>query len=343
MAVNRNGGMPTYESIVRDIRAGIWKPVYYLMGEESYFIDKLSDFIVSHAISEEDRDFNLITLFGADVDVSTIVNRAKAYPMGAPRLVVVVKEAQQVRNIEQLAYYLQDPQSSTVLVLCHKNGSLDRRKKLASEIERTGVLFESKKYKDYQLPAFIRSYMKEHHLAVTAKVESMLTDYVGADLCRLTGELEKLTLFMPKGKTTVEAEDIERVIGVSKDFNYFELQDALVKKDVFKANQIAKYFDENPKNNPIQATLVMLFRFYSKLMLAYYSPARTEKGIAEWIGMSDWQVRENIMPAMRNYSGTKVMRILSFIRQTDARSKGVDNPNTSSGDLLKELLYYILH
>lgn len=340
---NKTATGVTYEGILRDVTAGIWKPIYYLMGEESYFIDRLADFLVEKALKKEERDFNLITLFGADVDIATVINTAKGYPMGAQRLVVVVKEAQQIKDIEQLVFYARQPQPSTVLIVCHKHGVLDRRKKLSGVIEKVGVLFESKKYRDYQLPAFIREYLKRKEITIDTKGATMLADYVGADLSRLSGELDKLVLSMPQGQKIVTPELIETNIGVSKDFNYFELQDALVKKNVFKANQIAKYFDSNPKENPIQATLTMLFKFYAKLMLAYYAPQKTEKGIASWVGMTDWQVRENILPAMKNYSGVKVMQIIGQIRRTDAKSKGVDNPNTSNGELLRELIFFILH
>ena len=333
----------SYESIVRDISAGVLRSVYCLMGDEPYFIDRIADYVVEKALAPDERDFNLITLFGFDCDVATVINSAKGYPMGAKRLVVLVKEAQQIKNLDQLVYYLQRPQPSTVLVICYKNGVIDRRKKLAGMIEKNGVLFESKKIRDYQLPSFIHDYLKRRHLSIDVKGAAMLADSVGPDLFRMSGELDKLTLAMPAGQTVITPELIEKNIGVSKDFNYFELQDALVKKDVFKANQIAKYFDNNPKDNPIQVTLTMLFRFYSKLMLAYYSPQKNEKGIADWLGMNEWQVRENILPAMRNYTGVKVMRIIGQIRRTDARSKGINNPSTTNGELLKELIFFILH
>ncbi len=332
-----------YESIVREVQSGVFRPVYYLMGAESYYIDRIADFVVSRALRPEERDFNLIMLYGADVDAAQVINAAKGYPMGAERLVVCVKEAQHIRDIEQLTYYLQKPQPSTVLVVCHKNGTLDRRKKLAALVEKVGVLYESKKLYDSQLPAFIRDYLKRKGLAIDPKAATMMADFVGTDLNRMAGELDKLAIAVPENQKTVLPELVESLIGVSKDFNNFELQEALVVKDVLKANRIINYFDSNPKENPIQVTLSTLFKFYSNLMLAYYAPDRTEHGVAQWLGLADWQVRRNIMPAMRNYTGVKVMHIISEIRRTDARSKGVDNPGTSSGDLMKELLYFILH
>lgn len=333
----------TYETIIRDVRGGDIKPVYYLMGEESYYIDRVSDFIVASLLQPEERDFNLITLFGAETNIETVINSAKGFPMGAQRLVVVVKEAQNLSGLERLEFYLRNPQPSTVLLFCHKNGALDRRKKIATLIEKAGVLYESKKLYDSQLPAFIRDYLKRKHLAVDTVAAEMLANYVGADLNRLAGELDKLALSLPSGEKTVSPALVESNIGISKDFNIFELQDALVQKDVLKVNRIANYFDKNSKANPIQKTLPALFRFYTQLMLAYYAPEKTEKGIAAWLGLTDWQVRKNIMPAMQRYTGTKVMRIIGEIRKADARSKGVDNPGTANGELMKELLFFMLH
>ena len=324
----------TYETIIRDVRGGDIKPVYYLMGEEGYYIDRVADFIVATLLQPEERDFNLITLFGAETNIETVINSAKGFPMGAQHLVVVVKEAQNLSGLERLEFYLRNPQPSTVLLFCHKNGALDRRKKIATLIEKAGVLYESKKLYDSQLPAFIRDYLKRKRLAVDPVAADVLASYVGADLSRLSGELDKLVLSLSSGEKTVTLALVESNIGISKDFNIFELQDALVQKDVLKVNRIANYFDKNPKINPIQKTLPALFRFYSQLMLAYYAPEKTERGIAAWLGLTDWQVRKNIMPAMQRYTGTKVMKIIGEIRRTDARSKGVGNPGTANGELM---------
>ena len=333
----------THEDIIRDVRAGNIKAVYYLMGEESYYIDRVADFLVASVLKEEERDFNLITLFGADTDIDTIINSAKGFPMGAQRLVVLVKEAQNLQNIDRLEYYLKQIQPSTVLIFCHKNGTLDRRKKIAGLIEKNGVLYESKRLYDSQLPTFIRDYLKRKHLAVDPAAASMMAEFVGSDLNRMAGELDKLCIAVPAGEKIVTPEMVERNIGVSKEFNIFELQEALAQKNILKVNEIANYFDKNQKANPIQKTLPTLFKFFSNLMLAYYSPDKSEKGIAAWLGMADWQVRRNVMPAMQKYSGVKVMKIIGEIRRTDARSKGVGNPSISSGELMKELFFFILH
>ena len=333
----------TYEEIVRDLKNRVYKPVYYLMGEETYYIDKISDYISDTVLTDEEKEFNLMVMYGGDVDVATIVNAAKRYPMMSEHQVVVVKEAQNVKGMEGLSFYLQKPLMSTILVICHKHGVLDRRKKLAAEIEKIGVLFESKKLKEAQLPGFVASYLKRKSVDIEPKAAEMMAEFVGADLSRMAGELEKLVITLPPGSRRVTPEQIERNIGVSKDYNNFELRNALVVRDVLKANRIIKYFEENPKNNPIQTTLSVLFGFFSNLMLAYYAPEKTEQGIAEQLGLkSTWQARE-YMNAMRQYSGVKVMEIIGEIRYCDARSKGVDNVSLENGDLLRELIYKILH
>ena len=333
----------TCDDILKELRAKQYRPVYYLMGEEPYYIDLIADYITDNILTETEKEFNLTVVYGADVDIATVINAAKRYPMMSEHQVVVVKEAQNIRNMEELSYYLQKPLLSTILVICHKHGVLDRRKKLAAEIEKTGVLFESKKVKDAQLPAFITSYMKRKGIDVEPKATAMLADFVGADLSRLTGELEKLIITLPKGHTRVTPEQIEKNIGISKDYNNFELRSALVEKDVLKANKIIKYFEENPKTNPIQMTLSLLFGFFSNLMLAYYAPEKSEQGIANMLGLrTPWQAKD-YLATMRRYNGVKTMQIIGEIRYADAKSKGVGNPSLSDGDILRELVFKILH
>lgn len=345
---------PTHEAIIRDVRAGKIAPVYYLMGEESYYIDKLSDFLVDSLLQPEERDFNLLTFFEGDqertrgeatrtIDFKTVCQAAMGFPMGAQRLVVLVKEAQKLKNVEALEEYMKQPQPTTVLIVCHKYGVLDRRKAVAKLIEKNGVLYESSKLRDYQLPAWIRDYCARKRQAVDTRAAEMLAEFVGGDLHRLSGELDKLLISLPQGGGTITPDLVAHHIGVSKEFNIFELTDALGRKDVVKVHQIANYFEKNPKQNPIQMTLPVLFRYFSQLMLAYYAPEKTKGGIAAWVNVSEWQAERNIMPAMRMYSGRKVMDIIGAIRRTDARSKGVDNPSIPPGDLMKELLTFILH
>lgn len=333
----------TYEEIVRNLKNRVYSPVYFLMGEEDYYIDRISDYIMDTVLSEVEKEFNLTVLYGADTDMAGVINAAKRYPMMSEHQVIVVKEAQGLKGMEDLVYYLQKPLLSTILVFCYKHGTLDRRKKITAEIEKAGVLFESKKLKDTQLPGFISSFLKRKKVEIEPKASEMIAEFVGTDLNRLAGELEKLIITLPPGATRITPEQIERNIGISKDYNNFELRSALIEKDVLKANRIVKYFNDNPKNNPLQLTLAVLFNFFSNLMLAYYAPEKTERGIAAQLGLrSPWQSRE-YMAAMRRYKGIKVMQIIEAIRTCDAKSKGIDNSSMSDGDLLKELVYVILH
>ena len=333
----------TYEEIVRNIKNRIYAPVYFLMGEEDYYIDRISDYIMDTVLTETEKEFNLTVLFGMDTDITAVINAARRYPMMSEHQVVVVKEAQNLKNLDSLSFYLQKPLSSTILVFCYKHGSLDRRKKLVAEIEKTGVLFESKKLKDAQLPGFISSYLKRKKIEIEPKASEMMSEFVGADLNRMAGELEKLVITLPAGQRRITPEQIERNIGISKDYNNFELRNALIVKDVLKANQIIRYFSENPKNNPLQMTLAVLVNFFSNLLLAYYAPQKNDQGIAAFLGLrSPWQARD-YLNAMQKYSGSKVLQIINAIRNCDAKSKGVDNPSTPETELLRDLIFFILH
>lgn len=341
MAVKKEG--VTYDEIVRSVRAGNFAPVYYLMGEEAYYIDKVSEFIVDTALKEEEKDFNLTVCYGTDVTADEVINAAKRFPMMAERQVVLVREAQSLPGKERLSFYLEHPQPSTVLIFCHKHGVLDKRKKLAADIQKTGVLFESKKLYDSQLPGFVTTYLRRKGVAMEQNAVMMVCESVGSDLSRLSGELDKLMLVLPEGETRIGAAFVEQHVGISKDFNNFELVSALVAKDVLKVNRIVKYFNDNPKNFSLQLTLSVMFGFFSNLMVAYYAPQRTEEGIADWVEQPRWQVARNILPAMQKYSGVKVMQIIGKLRETDAKSKGLGNTIATPGDLLKELAYFILH
>lgn len=333
----------TYEEIARNLKNKIYSPVYFLMGEEDYYIDRISDYIMDTVLTETEKEFNLTLLYGSDTDIVSIINAARRYPMMSKYQVVIVREAQNLKNLDELIHYLQKPMSSTILVMCYKHGTLDRRKKITAELEKAGVLFESKKLKDTQLPGFISSYLKRKQVEIEPKASEMMAEFVGTDLNRMAGELEKLIITLPAGQKRITAEQIERNIGISKDYNNFELRNALIEKDVFKANQIVKYFEDNPKNNPLQVTLAVLFNFFSNLMLAYYAPDKSDQGIASQLGLrSPWQAKD-YMAGMRKYTGVKVMQIIGAIRTCDAKSKGIDNPSTPDGELLRELVYFILH
>ena len=335
----------TYESVMHDLKARDFKPIYYLMGDESYYIDKISDWIAENVLQPEEKDFNQTVLFGSDVNASQIVDAAKRYPMMSEYQVIIVKEAQNVKNVEPIEKYLKAPMSSTILVMCHKNGTIDGRKReYVKAIQQAGVLFESKKLRERDLPSFIEQYLKAREASIDPKSTQMIADAIGADLSRLTGELDKVLLGLPEQDRRVTPQVVEDQIGVSKDYNAFEFRDAIVNRNILKANQIIKYFDENPKAGGLYALLPMLFNYFQNLMLSYYCPQKdSQEALAQWLDMkSPWGVRD-YMTGMRNYSGMKVMQIISKIREIDAKSKGLDNPNTPPGELMRELIFFTLH
>ena len=333
----------TYETIMSELKSGTFRPVYYLMGEEGYFTDRITDYIMENALNEFERDFNMTVYYGLDTDIDTIVTAAKRFPMMAERQVIVVKEAQLLRNIDSLLYFLQAPQPTTVLVFAHKNGSLDKRKKVATELERSGVVLDSKKMRDDQLPAFINGYLREKGLVADNKSVLMMRESVGADLSRMAGEIDKLAIALPAGSVNITPELVEEHIGISKEYNNFELQNALVNKDILKANKIIQYFARNPKKNPIQMTLALLFSFFSNVMMCYYAPDKSERGVAEFLGLrSSWGVGD-YLKAMKNYRAVHVMEILHLIRLADAQSKGAEGTQLPDGEIMRELMYKILH
>lgn len=326
-----------------ELKSGIYHPVYYLMGEEGYYTDKITDYIIENSLTEVERDFNLTIFYGLESDIDTIVTAAKRFPMMAERQVIVVREAQLLKNIDNLLFYLQNPQPTTVLLFAHKNGSIDKRKKVAAELERKGVVLDSKKMKDEQLPAFINACMREKGLTADNKSVQMIRESIGADLSRIAGEIDKLAIALPQGTTAITPELVEEHIGISKEYNNFELQNALVNKDIYKANKIINYFARNPKKNPIQMTLALLFSFFSNVMMSYYAPDKSERGVAEFLGLrSTWGVGDYIK-AMRNYKAVHVMEILHLIRLADAQSKGAEGTQIPDGEIMRELLYKILH
>lgn len=333
----------TFDSIARDLRAGRVSPVYYLMGEEPYYIDRLSHLIVHTLLKPEEQDFNLDLMYGNETTIDQVVERAHAYPMMAERRVVLVREAQGLRSMDALEPYLHHPSPTTVLVFCHKHGKLDARKSVSKLIQQTGVVFESKRLYDNQLPGFIAQYLRGEGCEAEGKAVQMLSNHVGADLGRLVSELDKLLLSLPNGERRITAQMVESLTGISKDYNSFELVDALARKDVGKAYQIVSYFKGNPRSFAFPQVLSNLFTFFSDLLTAFYAPDKSEQGIADFLGRQRWKVRQEIMPAMQKYSGVKVLHILGEIRKKDAASKGVGGCKTPHGELLSELIFFVLY
>lgn len=333
----------TYMDIVKDVRAGKFAPVYLLMGEEDYYIDKLSQYILEQSLKPEERDFNYDLLYGAETRANDIISIARQFPMMADRRVVMVREFQALSDKDTLLAYVRNPNPTTILVLCHKHGKLDGRRSIGAEIRKQGVAFESRRLYDRELPAFVTSYMQRQQKTIEPAAVEMLCDHVGSDLGRLAAEMNKLLMALPQGETRVGAALVEELTGVSKDFNNFELQSALALRDVYKANRIVKYFDSNPRSFALPATLSSLFNLFSDALLAYFAPSQTDDGIAQYLGRTTWVARQAVIPVRRNYSGEKLMNIISEIRRIDGKSKGVGGCKTLPGDLLKELVFFILH
>lgn len=334
----------TFQAIMQDLKNRNFAPFYLLIGEESYYIDTISNYIASHVLLPEECDFNQTICFGSDVTAVQVTDMAKRYPMMAEFQVIIVKEAQNIRSLEALEGYLKKPVKSTILVWCHKNGKIDTRKKVIGLAQAMGVVFESKKLRDYQLPEFIQNYLKSKKATIDPKSCQMIANHIGSDLSRIVSELDKILIYLPNDNRRVTPDIVEKEIGVSKDFNAFELRNAIVSKDIFKANQIIKYFDNNPKAGSLYSFLPLLFSFFQNLMILHYTPNKSsEQDIARALDLnSTWGIKD-LITGLKNYSARKTMDIISKIREVDGKSKGLDNPYTGAGELMKELIFYVLH
>jgi len=312
------------------------------MGEEPYYIDVLSDFIQNNILSDTEKEFDQTILYGKDVDINTVINAAKRYPMMGTHQVLIVKEAQLIKDWDNLVHYLSKPLKSTILVFCYKYGTPDKRKKWVLELNKVATVYESSKLRDYEVGSWISKYCKSKNVAIDEKAAAMLSDFLGTDLSKLVHELEKLVLTKPAGMQSITPELVEKNIGISKDFNVFELQAALINRDVLKANRIIHYFSENKKANPMVLVLAQLFKFFSELMLYHYLPDKSQGAVASELKINPYFVKD-YQKASQVFGAWKTMNIISFIRDTDSRYKGIDNPSTDEGDLLKELIFKILH
>jgi len=332
----------TYEEIISELKNRQFRPIYFLYGEEAYYIDKISDFILENVLTTDEREFNQTVLYGKDVDIRTVINYAKQFPMMSEYQVVVVKEAQNIKSFDDLQFYAQKPLNSTILVLCYKYGKPDMRKKFMTEVAKTGVTFESKKLYDNQIPTFIANYLRNKSVSIDTKATMMIAEFLGADLGRVVSELDKLLISKPANTQMITPELVEKNIGISKDFNNFELQAALINRNVLKANRIVHYFEQNPKDNPLVVTLTVLFGFFSNLFLYHYLPNKSPGTVAAELKINPYFTKDYELAA-RNFSGIKTMQIIALIRECDARGKGFGNVSASQGELLKELIYKILH
>lgn len=333
--------MEEVKQLVADIKNKNLKPIYFLMGEEPYYIDKISDFVENQVLDEAERGFNQMVLYGRDVSVEDIVGNAKRYPMMAEYQVVIVKEAQDLsRTIEKLASYAENPQPTTVLVINYKYKKLDKRKALYKTIKKTGVVFESKKLYENQVADWIRRVLSPKDYTISPKAAQMLVEFLGTDLSKINNELEKLQIILPKG-SQITPEVIEENIGISKDFNNFELRKAIGEKNAKKAYQIVNYFADNPKDNPMVVTVSLLFNFFSQLLHFHGLKDKSPRHVASALRINPYFVNEYISAA-KYYPMRKVSSVVSVLREFDVKSKGVGSNAVPQGDLLKELLIKIL-
>lgn len=337
----------TADEILQKLKQKQYAPVYFLQGEEPYYIDLISDYIEKNALSEMDKGFNQVVLYGKDTDVLTILSQAKRYPMMAERSVVIVKEAQSILDIEKengikaLEAYLQNPLPSTVLVFAFKHKLLDGRKSLSKTMNKHAVMLTTKKLYDNQIPAWINNYIKDKKLQISPKAVQMLAEYIGADLSRQANEIDKLTINLKEGQT-IDDKLVQENIGISKEYNIFELQTAIINQDALKANRIINYFEANPKANPLIPNLNLLFSFFSKVLTGFFAEDKSDGGIAKTLGVSPYFAKD-YLNAMRTYNFQRTRQIIHFIRIADLQSKGIVGGNMSDGAILKELIFKILH
>lgn len=332
----------TYEDIISDLKKRIFKPVYFLAGDEPYFIDLITGFIGEKVLPEQEKAFNQLVLYGEDTTIQSIIDTARRFPMMASHQVVIVKEAQSLKKIEDLAFYLEKPLLSTILVLNYKYKAIDKRTKLFKALETNGVYFESKRLRDNQIPPWIERYLMAGGIKIDPFASAMLTEFLGTDLHKIVNELDKLLITLPAGKKVITTELIEKNIGISREYNNFELQKAIGEKNILRANRIINYFSENQKDNPITLTIASLFSLFVRILAYHYITDKSKNNVAAILKVNPFFVRDYETAAAR-YNIPKTVRVIELLRIFDLKSKGCGDTGTESGDLLKELIYKILH
>jgi len=331
----------TFNQIIGDLKNKIYRPVYFLSGEEPYYIDEISNFIENNVLTDIEKEFNQTIIYGRDTNINSIVSNAKRFPMMANYQVVIIKEAQYVENLEELDSYIENPLNSTLLVINYKYKKIDKRKSFYKKVAKKGILFESPKFYDNKIPGWISNYIKEKGYTITPKASIMLTEFLGTNLSKIVNEIGKLIINVPKN-AQIDDVLIEKNIGISKDFNIFELQKAIGSKNVLKANQIAHYFAANPKDNPLVKTIVLLYSYFTKTLIYHQLIDKSSRNAASELGIVPFFLNDYKIAA-RNYSFQKLTRIISYLKEYDLKSKGVNSISTTDGELLKELLFKILH
>ncbi len=330
-----------YKTIISNLKKKIYHPIYFLWGEEPYYIDKISDYIAENVLTDAEKGFNQTIFYGKDTEVYTIIEASRRFPMMANQQVIIVKEAQDVKKIEELKAYTANPLNSTILVLNYKYKKLDKRTAFAKSLDKNGVIFESKKVYENKIPGWIETYLHDSQYDITPQAAVMLAEYIGADLSKVANELNKLVIALPKN-TKITPEHIEKNIGISKEYNVFELQNALGERNILKANKIINYFGANPSSNPIQRTISSLYMFFAKLFMYHFLPDKSERSVAASLGLHPF-IAKSYVAAARKYNPKKLYQIVGILRDYDMKSKGFGNSSTTASDLQKELIYKILH
>lgn len=331
-----------FAEILGDLKNKIYRPVYFLHGEEEYFIDVICDYIAENVLSEADREFNQIVLYGKDTDEQTIIDTARRYPMMANYLVVIVKEAQVLQNIDLLADYFENPVKSTILVLCHKHKAYDNRKALAKRADKSGVNFRSDRLYDSKVPAWINEQLKADGFAISPGGARLLTASLGNDLSKIQNELGKLVLNLKPGQV-IDENIIEENIGISKEFNIFELQNAMGEGDMYKVNLICRHFGANPRTYPFVLTLTLLYQFFSKLLIFHSLKNKSSnQAVGAEIGVHHFFVKD-YRTAARRFTPDRILRSISLLREYDMKFKGVNNSTTNEGELLREMIFKMMH
>jgi DNA polymerase III subunit delta len=332
----------TFEGIMSDLRNRIYKPVYFLAGEEPYYIDIITSYIEENLLPEAEKAFNQMIIYGDGSSVASVTETARRFPMMSNHQVIIVKEAQNLKKIEDLAYYVEKPLNSTILVFNYKYKTLDKRTKLYKLIDSSAVYFESNRLRDYQVPQWIEKYLMVKGIKAEPSASAMLTEYLGTDLHKIVNELDKLLITLPAGKPVVTTDLIEKNIGISKDYNNFELQKAVGERNILKANMIVHYFADNPKDNPVNLTIASLFSYFSKLLTYHYLTDKSRNNVAAILKINPFFVRDYEVSAEK-YNAKKTVQIISLLRTYDMKSKGFGDLSSTHGDLLKELVYKVLH
>lgn len=330
------------EELMMDLQKKIYNPVYFLSGDEPYYVDKITEYFMQNVLTEAEKAFNLTVIYGKDSDGPSVINHAKRFPMMANYHLVIVKEAQELKDFDKLIHYIEKPLKSTILVINYKYKDPDKRKKIFKSLQENAVYYVSKKLYDNKIPDWIVKTLGRKKYKIEPKAAALLSEFVGNDLSKISNEIEKLLIVLPDPSHTINASDIEKNIGISKEYNIFELNNALSIKDVVKANRIINYFADNQKNNNIVPTIGSLFGFFNKVLVYHSLQDKSQNNIAANLKINPYFVKEYEVAA-RNYSASKVISIISLLREYDAKSKGFGNVSADAGALLKELIFKILH